>query len=316
MKITPYARLIILVLTVVLLYAVPAVAFKGYVQQAGDVSIDWGSGNISVSKELTVDPERFDATHQIALELRRAAVNARKQMLEVVYDLRIDGATTVAAYLAENDAADAQVRRLIQNSKLERPEFLDGQGTLVVSESLRGQLAELILPTTIQFQSGIPPKLSLGLDSLAAMNTVEPTSMMAGSGTYTGLVVDASSLAGIQPALAPVVYGRDGEAVYGPFRISRSSAAERGVVAYSMSADPVLVRERAGDRPLVVQALAAAGSGKTDLIISGTDAALVRILLKDPAVLEQCKVVIALGFGNAPVPASESDLESEEENKP
>ncbi|WP_147821590.1 hypothetical protein [Salidesulfovibrio onnuriiensis] len=286
---------LIVMLVLVALSAAQALAFRGYVQERGDVILFWGNGDISVSKALEVDPEGFDATHQTSLAVRKAAVEARRKMLEAVYAIRIDAASTVGAYLAEDDEADAQVRRLIQNSRLELPEFAEGKGTLAVQASLRGELASLILPPTIPFQSGIPPRLSLGLDTLAAMNTVEPTSMMAGSGTYTGLVVDATLLSGAEPALAPVVYGRDGVGVYGAFSVSRESAVRNGVVSYSTTADPVQLRSRVGNRPLVVTALAVVGSGKTDFIISGADAELARILLKDSVVTDQCRVVIALG---------------------
>lgn len=299
MKFTAPVKYVLLTLLALLVLPVlRAEAFRGYVQTTGDVSVDWGNGKIAVSRELEIDQDRFDAAHQTARMLRKAAVEGRKLMLDSIYGIRIDSNITVGAFLNDNDAVDARLRRLIQNSRLERPEFMDGKGTLVVTEELRNELAELVLPTTIQFQSGIPPKLDLGVDSLADMGAdmtmVEPTGMMAGSGTYTGLVIDASHLMETSPALTPVIYGRNGVAVYGAYLVGRSEAVRNGVVAYSTSSDPVILRSRVGDRPLVVHALALVGTGKTDLIISGTDAELARILLKDPLVLEQCRVVVVL----------------------
>lgn len=300
--------IVIAMLALVALGPAPAQAFRGYVQERGDVVLTWGNGEIVVTKGLEIDADGFDATHQTSLAVRKAAVEARRKMLEAIQAVRIDAACTVGVYLDEEDKADVQVRRLIQNSRLELPEFTEGKGNLVVHESLRGELASLVLPPTIPFQSGIPPKLSLGLDTLAAMNTVEPTSMMAGVGTYTGLVVDATLLSGAQPALAPVIFGRDGVGVYGAFSVSRESAVKHGLVSYSTTADPVQLRSRVGDRPLVVNALAVVGSGKTDFIISGADAELARILLKDAVVTGQCRVVIALGKKPE---ASEQDVTEE-----
>ncbi len=308
MKIIPAIRyLLMTALTVTVLSATSAQAFRGYVQQAGDVSVSWGNGEIAVVKDMEVDPDNFDATHQTALAVRKAAVTSRRQMLDAIYGIRIDSTSTVGVFLSEDDQADARVRRLIQNSKLELPEFLDGKGQLVVSESLRGELAKLVFPSTIPFQSGIPPKLELGLDNLAAMNAMEPTGMVAGAEMYTGLVVDATTLFDVQPALAPVIYGRDGKGVYGAFRVGRTNAVKYGVAAYSTTADPIQLRSRVGDHPLVVSALAVVGVGKTDLIISGADAELARMLLKDPAVAAQCRVVIALGKSVEP----DEDLQEE-----
>jgi len=280
--------------------------FQGYVQKNEKIAIYWGDGKISAQQDIAINPESFDAPYRSARALRKAAVRARKDLLDALLNVRIDDATTVATFLHDHDAEAAQVRQLIHDSMLTRPDFVDGKGVLTVYEFLRGKLAEAILPTTIPFESGIAPRLKLSVDSLGAMNSAEPTDVLAGSGTYTGLVVDASALAGAAPALAPIIYGRDGQGVYGPFAVSRASAVQYGVAAYSKAADSVELQQRVGNRPLVVQALGTSGSGRTNFIISGSDAFLARTLLKDDTVRKRCAVVIVLG---PPKPERPSDVD-------
>jgi hypothetical protein len=288
-------------------------AFRGYVQKIDQAVISWGDGQISAQRDVQVDPDSFDAAYRSARALRDAAVRARRNLLDAILSVRIDSSTTVAAFLHDNDAADARVRHFVQNSRLTRPDFVDGKGVVTVSAALRGKLAEAILPTTIPFESGIAPRLSLGVDSLGAMNSAEPTDVLAAAGTYTGLVVDASALVGAVPALSPVVYGRDGEAVYGAFIVSRASAVEHGIVAYSTSADRVVLRERVGKRPLVVQALGVSGNGKSDFIISGSDAFLVRTLMKDEFVRKRCAVVVVLSPSQSELSVSDEPTEATKE---
>lgn len=294
MKSNRYSK-ILLVIALMVISSIPAFAFRGYVAEKPGGAIAWGNGEMSCSRTISVDQSRFDAAHQTALAIRKAAVDARRQLLDMVQDVRIDSSTTVGLYLNENEDAATAVRRLVHNSKLDRPELIDGDGELVASISMRGELADLVLPATIPFESGIAPRLELGVDSLGAMNTVEPTDELAGAATYTGLVVDASAYSRLVPALCPVIYGRNGQGVYGAFRVSRTSAIRNGVASYSWSADRIVLRDRVGDRPLVVQALGVVGSGRTDVIISGADARLVEQLMRDQAVREECRVVIVMG---------------------
>lgn len=133
-----------------------ASAFQGYVQPVGEGgSIAWGNGEMSVVRIL--EKPGPDQPALTPLSVRKAASGARKQLLDMVLAVRIDSKRTVSAFLSEDAQLASRVRGVIQNSPLVRPAVFDDGGEVRVSETLRGKLAELILPTTIQFQSGIPP---------------------------------------------------------------------------------------------------------------------------------------------------------------
>ncbi|MDD3310853.1 hypothetical protein [Pseudodesulfovibrio sp.] len=283
-----------LLLTLALLLALPgpASAFQGYVQPVGPGgTIAWGDGELTVARIL--DASAGGESESGAIAVRKAVSGARKQLLDMILGIRVDARSTVGAYLSEDDEMAARVRGAVQNSPLKRPALFAEGGEIRVSESLRGKLAELVLPTTIQFQSGIPPKLSTSMEQRLDFEEGEPEHVGGGGGGYTGVVIDARGLK-VTPALAPVVYGQDGQGAYGPFLVSRQSAIDRGVAAYASTADPVALRERVGSHPLVIKAVSAYGSWRTDLIVPTPMARLVRAVMRSADAVDNCRLVIVL----------------------
>ncbi|MEF2231044.1 MAG: hypothetical protein V3571_08960 [Pseudodesulfovibrio sp.] len=287
-------RTLLLTLAAFLVFPAAAPAFQGYVQTVAEgATIAWGSGDLAVSRLL--EPLAGGAESPSPLTLRKAVSNARKQLLDTILGIRIDAHSTVGSHLSEDAELAARVRAVIQNSPLERPAMFADSGEIRVTESLRGKLAELILPTIIQFQSGIAPKLSTSMEQSLNFEGGEPEHVGSGIGTggFTGVIVDARGLK-ITPALTPVIFGQDGQGAYGAFLVSRQSAIDKGVVAYAATPDPQALRERVGDRPLTVKALSAYGSWRTDLIISTSMARLVRAVMRSGEAVNDCRVVIVL----------------------
>lgn len=214
-------------------------------------------------------------------------------MLDIILATRIDSKRTVSAYLSEDAGLAARVRGMVQNSPLERPSVFEENGEIRVFETFRDKLAELVLPTTIPFQSGIPPRLSTSLEQ--QFDYQENTLEEAGDGSisYTGVIIDARGLK-VTPCLSPVVYGQDGMGAYGAFLVSRENAIKHGVVAYVTTPDPAQLRSRVGSNPLSIKALSVYGSWRTDLIISTPMANLVRATMSSPGVTGNSRVVIVL----------------------
>jgi hypothetical protein len=284
-------RLIVPIIVSFMLFSPYALAFEGLVQSFGSTGvITWGNGEIAVVQEVAGNAGGTDQALS-PLVVRKVVSQARRQMLDMVLSVRIDGKQTVSAYLSGDSDLSAQVRGLIQNSLFQGPTLFNEGGTVRVSERFRGPLAELVLPTTLQFQSGIPPRLSTSMAQGLPMADNAPEEVGSGTRGYTGVVVDARGLK-ITPALAPVIFGQDGFGAYGPFLVSRTNAVDKGMVAYSTTDDPKVLTERAGVRPLLVKALSAYGSWRTDMIISASDARLMRAVAKSDSIANGCKVVI------------------------
>ncbi len=301
-------RIILLCLGIVLASPGVGVAFDGYVQTfESNGTITWGNGAITVKRSIE-QPETDDGEVAVLdpLVTRKAVSSARKQMLDMILSTRIDAKQTVHSYLTQEPELATEVRGVVQNSPLERPAVFDGVGEVVVSEILRGRLADLVLPTTIPFQSGIPPKLATTSEETDAEGDELPEEAGGGAGLFTGLIIDASHLQ-MTPSLTPVVYGQDGIGVYGAFMVSRANAVEKGVVAYSTTADPLALKTRVGNNPLLIPASSAFGSWRTDVIIPTPMARLARAILQSHEVVANCRVVIVM-----PMPESSEDPEAVE----
>jgi hypothetical protein len=260
-----------------LVFSSSAHAFDGYVQQFdGERTIAWGSGDIIVTGEVeTPDGDEFEPP--TPLVVRKAASRARKLMLDMIMAIRIDGRQTVSAHLSDNEDLAAQLRGLVHNSLFEGPDMFRDIRSVKVSESLRGKLAELILPKTVQFQSSIPPRLSTATGP--AFQIEETPEAVGNAGGFTGVIVDARGLK-ITPCLLPVIYGEDGLGAYGAFLVARADAVDGGVAAYATTANPAALVERVGSHPLVVRAVRTYGSWQTDLIIPTQAATLVRTVMQ------------------------------------
>jgi hypothetical protein len=295
-----FIRKILMTILALALVSASASAFQGYVQPVGEGgSIAWGNGEMSVVRILAKPGEGQPPL--TPLSVRKAASGARKQLLDMVLAVRIDSKRTVSAFLSEDDQLAARVRGVIQNSPLARPAVFEEGGEVRVSETLRGKLAELILPTTIQFQSGIPPKLSTSMEQSLSFEGTQPERVGSSSVGYTGVIFDARGLK-VTPAMAPVVYGQDGLGAYGAFLVSRANAVDKGVIGYATTADPAALKGRVGSRPLVVKALSAYGSWRTDLIITTPMARLVRAVMRMGDAVNNCRAVIVLDPMQATTP--------------
>lgn len=293
-------RLISFIIMSSLMISSPVLAFQGIVQSFGEGrTITWGNGEVVVVKpvEKATDAEGEPPS---PLAVRKAASQARKLLLDMVMSVRIDGRRTVSAHLSGDDELASQVRGLIHNSLFEGPDMFAEAPTVKVSEALRGKLAELILPKTVQFQSGIPPRLSTATGP-AFMSGDDLEAAGNGAGGYTGVIIDARGLK-VTPALIPVIYGEDGLGAYGAFQVSRNDAIAKGVAAYATTAAPQALRNRVGNLPLTVKAVRAYGSWRTDLIISTQEAKLVRAVMQESESAAKCGVVIVI---DAPKPAQE-----------
>ncbi|MDD4952216.1 MAG: hypothetical protein PHV85_06675 [Desulfovibrionaceae bacterium] len=289
---------------------------SGYRQAVDNGVVDWGTGEVSATRPAPVAKSGLDPLRDQSMAVRRAAVEARKDLLVILRSMRIDSATTVGRVLDADPALDSRVRAFLQNSMISREDDGDRDLEVTVAVSLRGQLSGIVLPLTAPFLSGISPRLSpdcadpescpaparpalpdsgsgkAALEGFGSAALPGPASL-ASLGAYTGLVVDARGL-GAVPALLPVIYGQNGQAAYGPFLVSRASAEAYGLAAYAASPDAALVLARAGDRPLRVKAVRLAGGDGVDLVISAPDAAAARNLFKAGDAARKCSVALVI----------------------
>jgi hypothetical protein len=110
---------------------------------------------------------------------------------------------------------------------------------------------------------------------------------------YTGLVVDARGIAA-HPAMLPHIYDEDGKEVYGAANVDREYAVQQGMSGYTRDLTAAQSNQRVTANSLTAKALKTGGSGKTDLIISNTDAAQIRASAENASFMKKCRVMIVL----------------------
>lgn len=110
-------------------------------------------------------------------------------------------------------------------------------------------------------------------------------------GPFTALIIDCRGL-GIQAVMSPKIYDETGTEVYGTLNVDVDYAIEIGIVGYPRSVEEALASKRAGEKPLVVQALRAKDSYKIDVVVSNRDAKRILDENKDAAFLSKCRVIL------------------------
>ncbi len=234
--------------------------------------INWTTQVITASAVGVAPPYAVSVEHGRALAIQAGAVLARQELLAVARGMVIDSRTTVQAAMVANSVTEARVSGVIRGAQVVGTRDLGGGAVEVtVAIPATGEFADLLLPRPPQ---PVPP--GGGVTPAPAPAPVvptpapRPTTVVA---VFTGLVVDARGL-GIKPAMAPKILSEGGQEVYGFSVVDRNWVIQQGMAGYAKDLPAAQAHSRVTDKPLTVKAVAAAGTNKTDVVISNTDAQL------------------------------------------
>ncbi|GAU09536.1 hypothetical protein DPF_2263 [Desulfoplanes formicivorans] len=295
---------------------------EGYVQTFENGEVNWQSGLVTAVGIGAPPANAVNMAQARALARRAAIVVARRNLLEIIKRVRIDSAATVGEYMVTNDAIRTSVSGYLHNSQIYDVAYMsDGSVEATVGVSLRGGLAQIVIPKTMPFKVVEPALPTDAQESVAAPMTQPTESTSAASASsepadvtepvsdehapaqpapavesgmvVTGLVVDASG-SGAHPAMSPKIIDEQGNEVYGSALVSREYAIQQGMAGYARDVEQAKVRPRVTDQPLVVRALSAMGKGMSDLVISNADANKLRALTENQDFFEKCRVMIVL----------------------
>lgn len=262
---------------VCLLLLFPMLLWAQYYQQSATGGVvDWTN---QVVREVGIGSPNpnMPIAAQRAGAIEAAKRVALRNLLERVQGMYITSEVTVEQYVVTNDVIRTQIEGTIKNFRVVDTRYKsDGSVEVEVEVPLSG-LFEALLPG--QIPEGVTPG--------------QQTPGQPGNMIYTGLIVDARGL-GLRPALAPKILDENSQEVYGTGRVSRDYALQIGVVGYEKSLDRARANERVTNNPLVVKGISAAGTHKTDVVISNRDAEQIRASGQNLNFLQQCKVMLIL----------------------
>jgi len=248
--------------------------------------LKWDDGYIEVKAGATADRAlALNPAHERALALDAARQLAYFKLAEIVEGIAIDGVTVVKNAMV----ADQTVRSTVQ-ARI--------KGAVVVSENVQdlpgGVWAEVVMGLRLRGSGGVSDALAAWAASRAT-DTFAADRRFQVNDRYTGLIIDASD-AGFSPALAPrVMEEGTGKVVFGPHLVRLASLSQQGAVGYAVAMGEARQAGRAGQNPLIVRALGAAGGRKGDLVVSRRDAERVVAADREAGFLSKGAVVVVLG---------------------
>ncbi|ABB38977.1 hypothetical protein Dde_2180 [Oleidesulfovibrio alaskensis G20] len=263
-------------------------AEEGFVQQFEQGTVDWCDGVVRAEGTAIAPASAVSLPRARALALRAAVTEARGRLLHTVRSVQVTPGITAGDMLDAGGALSEFVRGQVQNSRIDRQDFLaDGSARVVVSIALRDGLLGQFLAPALPFKVAASP---VSGRSVPASEVAEPQILQ--DGEFSGVVIDARGT-GALPALMPVVVLSGGETVYGVRQAVRRYALERGLAVYVTDGQAAAVAAVAGSAPLTLRAAAVQESAPSVIVLDDPEAQL----LYSPAAVKSlaaCRVVVLL----------------------
>ena len=260
-------------------------------------NVDWTEQILTVYGEGIAPEGVTNPVQQRLMGFRAAKVEARRNLLEMVGEVRVDAQTTVSMAIVGDDEVRSTVSGIVRGARVVpgSQTIEDGLYRIALQIDLRNQFASAVLPQltrptpiepdTVATVSG---SLSIAADSMRVFTPPPP---------FTGLLIDARGL-GLQPTMAPRIISKSGHEIYSAGFAERDYVAQMGVVGYDKDMDRALIGDRLGGEqanPLIVDAIGISGSLGGDVVVSDGEAMRIRVADVQDDFLSKCRVVFLVG---------------------
>ncbi|MFQ5638129.1 MAG: hypothetical protein ACE5IR_09075 [bacterium] len=264
-------------------------------------AIDWETMVIhATGNSAIISPERT----QKLRALEKAKIAASQNLLEAIEKLGFNSETKIGELLRGNSALKVKVESAARKFTIVNTRSMSDMSVEIDIElPVMEYLGELLLPD----ETG---KSQLRLSDQPLCPTcgqpwpeykpvpkgvvliVPSEGYFAENGSpYTGLIIDAREAA-FAPVFAPKILNERLEEIYGIDYVDRETAIKSGVVNYRRTLKHALSDERAGPRPLIIQALSRSRKRTSNIMISNNDAILIHAAAHAQNFLRECRVVI------------------------
>lgn len=235
-------------------------------------TIDWSKGIVSAKGLGVVPPNKTKAQGE-ALARRAAIADLQRNLLETVQGVQIDAKTTVEDHMAK-DIIKTAVVGTIRGVEITNEEFDEEKGKYTIEGHIQ--------------QAKLANVMSKILADMTIPNRPKEATTKTG-GSFTGLIIDARNLAGLQERKAMRIVDEKGIPVYGVEFADRNLQARIGLCEYYKD---IVRREneaRVGNNPLFIEAQRLSNSNE-DIVIPTEAAEKIRNNRID--FRKDCKVIV------------------------
>ncbi len=243
-------------------------------------AVNWTTGNISAIGKAS-PKDNSETSHELVPGLARA--DAKRQLMEILKQIKINPSLSVADYASKNDILLAGIEKTARDAVISKQYYTSALAVEIMLEtSMFGGFLQLILPEEIRQIPKINPEI---LQKKDVELIREPL--------FSGLIIDAKGI-GVEPVLNPVIVSEQGHEIYSSTFISRDFAVQNGVCKYFCSMDQALMDKRIGSHPLIFKGLRMEGKPNTAIVISMSDYRVLEKATERHGFLKECRVIIII----------------------
>ena len=262
----------------------------GAVTEEGENSqIDYSTRMIKATGIGAVPTNAANVGVARANAIRAAKMDALRNLVEAVKDVRITSETTVSNNMVESDVITSKVEAMIRGAQqVGDVKYLSDSSVELTMEVPLSGIMDLVMPTS---EAAAPPEL--GQPPAAVEGTASSVTTATPGQPITGLIIDARGL-GIKPSMSPQVLTDDGIVLYGPGNYPREFAVAQGVVGYHKDPTAAAADARVVGNPVTIKGLSTSGGMATDVVIALADAQRVAGMDGFGEALSACRVMFIL----------------------
>lgn len=235
--------------------------------------IDW-ENNVVYAVGDGVPPAKAINPAQARVRAKRAALDeAYARLLEATKAIRVDAESTTRNFVNENRTVRTRVSGMVKNAEVvDIRQHDDGSYQIMLRMPMTGPngIASVLLPQQLMnIQKAKVVSRTVRDDSattVAMANKPASVKAASGGGKFTGIIIDAKGL-NASPATFPRILSQSGEVLYDLTKVDPNQATNK-MCEYKKSLKLAKKSPRAGNHPLVLKAVKAAGNNKVDIVLS------------------------------------------------
>ncbi|MEE9465026.1 MAG: LPP20 family lipoprotein [Candidatus Neomarinimicrobiota bacterium] len=260
----------------------------GAITEEGENSlVDYSARMIKATGIGAVPTNAANVGAARANAIRAAKMDALRNLVEAVKDVRITSETTVNNNMVESDVVTSKVEAMVRGAQqVGDVRYLSDSSVELTMEVPLSGIMDVVMPTeATPLPAGLPTTPETPAE--ATVTTATPGQPI------TGLIIDARGL-GLKPSMSPQILSGDGTVLYGPGKYPREFAVAQGVVGYHKDPAAAAGDPRVAGNPVTIKGLRTSGTMGTDVAISLADAQQAAGMIGFGDALSACRVMFIL----------------------